>query len=166
MPVAQILLILTTLVAVVALGVALVVLLKMREMVADMRHADRPSDGGHPGQDLVPLVHAEAELAPLVDPAEQGYSVVEGKVLVQPSPQQIRAAIVGRPLVRLNVVVVGMAHALRPESRDRIRGLMRREFRARKKQRRQAARRAAYAHQHANSSTPVIAVPDRRELGS
>ncbi|MCW2747341.1 MAG: hypothetical protein JWP10_483 [Nocardioidaceae bacterium] len=163
MPVAQILLILTTLIAVVALGVALVVLLKMRQMVADARRADRPSDVVSPGQEVVPLVHVEAEL---VDPVEPGYAVVEGKVLVQPSPQQVRAAIVGRPLVRLNVVVVGMAHALRPESRDRIRGLMRREFRARKKQRRQAARRAAYAHQPANSSTPVVAVPDRRELGS
>lgn len=71
--------------------------------------------------------------------------VVEGRVIVQPTHDQVVAASMTRPAVRLNIVAAGVAHALRPESRDRILGLMRREYRARKRARQRAARAAARA---------------------
>lgn len=71
--------------------------------------------------------------------------VVEGRVIVQPTQDQVVAASMTRPAVRLNIVAAGLAHALRPESRDRIAGLMRREYRARKRARQRAARAAARA---------------------
>ena len=46
--------------------------------------------------------------------------VVEGRVVVPPTQDQVVAATLSRPQVRLAVVAEGLAHALRPESRDRI----------------------------------------------
>lgn len=69
--------------------------------------------------------------------------VVEGKVLLTPTTKQIVDVTMSRPLVRVSVLSYGLAHALRPESRDRIVALMRREFRSRRRQRRLAAKRAA-----------------------
>ncbi|WP_147543800.1 hypothetical protein [Aeromicrobium massiliense] len=74
---------------------------------------------------------------------EPDVHVVDGRVVVRPSDQQVVAATLGRPLVRLSVVGAGLAHALRPESRDRISGLVRRDFRRRRRARARAARRAA-----------------------
>lgn len=71
--------------------------------------------------------------------------VVEGRVIVRPTHEQVVAASMTRPAVRLNIVAAGLAHALRPESRDRILGLMRREYRARRRARQRAARTAARA---------------------
>lgn len=68
--------------------------------------------------------------------------VVDDGVVVQPTPEQVVATILGRPGPRASAFVAGMRHALRPESRDRIRALMRREFRRRRKERLRAGRRA------------------------
>lgn len=73
------------------------------------------------------------------------YQIVDGRVIVPPTQQQAISAMLSRPGVRLSVVIAGVKHALRPESRDRIVGLMRREFKARKKARSRAARAAARA---------------------
>lgn len=71
--------------------------------------------------------------------------VVEGRLIVPPTQQQVVATALGRPGVRLSVFAHGLAHALRPESRDRILAMMRREYRRRRRERLQAGRRAARA---------------------
>lgn len=68
--------------------------------------------------------------------------IVEGRLIVPPTQQQVVRTALGRPGVRLSVVAHGMAHALRAESRDRISALMRREYRRRRRERLQAGRRA------------------------
>ncbi|MDO9381174.1 MAG: hypothetical protein Q7T56_20195 [Nocardioidaceae bacterium] len=67
----------------------------------------------------------------------------DGRTIVLPTHAEVRDATLGRPLVRSAVVGHGIWHALRPESRDRIRGIVRREFRRRKRVRLAAGRRAA-----------------------
>lgn len=68
--------------------------------------------------------------------------VVGGNVVVQPTREQVVATILGRPNARVDAFAHGLVHALRPESRDRIRALMRREFRRRRKERLRAGRMA------------------------
>ncbi|MDR7086738.1 hypothetical protein J2X11_001577 [Aeromicrobium panaciterrae] len=82
------------------------------------------------------VTHLPASLAP---------RVVEGRLIVPPTQQQVVATALGRPGVRLSVFTRGVAYALRPESRDRILGMMRREYRRRRRERLQAGRRAARA---------------------
>ena len=71
--------------------------------------------------------------------------IVEGRVMVPPNEHQVVTTAMGRPAVRLSILAHGLSHALRPESRDRIVGLMRREVRRRRRERLQAGRRAARA---------------------
>lgn len=82
----------------------------------------------------------------VVDPAPTHEAlpprVVEGRLVIPPSQQQVVNAALGRPGVRLSVLAHGVAHALRAESRDRIAALMRREYRRRRRERLQAGRRA------------------------
>jgi hypothetical protein len=80
-----------------------------------------------------------------VVPAALAPRVVQGRLVVPPTQQQVLATALGRPGVRLSVFAHGLSHALRPESRDRILGLMRREYRRRRRERLQASRRAARA---------------------
>lgn len=68
--------------------------------------------------------------------------VVEGKVVVTPTRSQVAHAIMGQPRVRFAIWMTGIAHALRPESRDRILGMMRRDYRDRRRHRESAARAA------------------------
>lgn len=70
-------------------------------------------------------------------------TIIEGRVIVAPTSRQIVDATMSRPLVRVSVISHGLAHALRPESRDRIMALMRREFQSRRRQRKRAAKQAA-----------------------
>lgn len=72
-----------------------------------------------------------------------GARIVGGRVFVPPTQEQAVAAMLSRPAIRISIVVAGVTHALRPESRDRILGVMRREFKARKRARHRAARAAA-----------------------
>lgn len=122
--------------AVVALVAAIVALRAVKEATA-LRAAppvpvSRPEREPSQGQALE--VHRE--------PPPQA-RVVEGRVIVPPTQEQVVAAQMTRPSVRIAVVVAGLGHALRPESRDRIGGLMRREYRQRRRARQRAARRAA-----------------------
>lgn len=87
-----------------------------------------------PASHDVPAVHGELEPR-----------VVEGHLIVPPSQQQVVNTALGRPGVRLSILAHGLAHALRPESRDRITSLMRREYRRRRRERLQAGRRAVRA---------------------
>lgn len=93
-------------------------------------------------------------LAPIIGPPEQVVAIVEGRVIVAPNSRQIVDATMNRPLVRASVLSHGLAHALRPESRDKIMALMRREFRSRRRQRKRAARQAARI-EHPTSSRSI-----------
>ncbi|RLV55407.1 hypothetical protein D9V41_11670 [Aeromicrobium phragmitis] len=130
--------------AVVALVAALVALRAVREVkalrasTAPVRASGEPEQ--HGGQDLE-VRPAEASLvAPASAPEAR---IIEGRVIVPPTQEQLVAAQMTRPSVRIAIVVAGVMHALRPESRDRIGGLMRREYRQRRRARQRAARRAA-----------------------
>lgn len=82
---------------------------------------------------------------PPTRPNELMPRLVEDRLVVPPTEQQVVATAMGRPAVRLSILAHGVAHALRPESRDRITGLMRREYRRRRRERLQAGRRAVRA---------------------
>jgi hypothetical protein len=60
-----------------------------------------------------------------------------------PSQQQIVTVTLAHPLVRVSAFAYGLRRALRPENRDRLQALVRRDLRRRHKIRRAAARRAA-----------------------
>lgn len=90
---------------------------------------------------------------PAPRPAALQPRVVEGRVVVPPTQDQVVAATLSRPQVRLAVVAEGLAHALRPESRDRIGALVRREYRGRRRERLRAGRRAARAAHAAPTPT-------------
>lgn len=90
------------------------------------------------------LVERAEPSAPEV-PAALAPRVVEGRLIVPPTQQQVVATALGRPGVRLSVFTHGVSHALRPESRDRILAMVRREYRRRRRERLAAGRRAARA---------------------
>jgi hypothetical protein len=83
----------------------------------------------------VPVVHMLEPLEPDVDE--------QGRRIAVPTTAQVVDATLGRPLVRAATLGHGLRRALRPESRDRITGLVRREFRRRRRLRMKAGRRAA-----------------------
>lgn len=132
----------TAVLAVVAVAAAVVAVRALRQAKA---LADRePASVGEPVSTVLePVLVTEPEGER--EPELEVVRVVEGRVIVQPTHDQVVAASMTRPAVRLNIVAAGVAHALRPESRDRILGLMRREYRARKRARQRAARAAARA---------------------
>lgn len=80
--------------------------------------------------------------------------IVEGRVVVVPTAEQVAVAALTRPSVRLATLSHGLAYALRPESRDRIVALMRREYRQRRRERLRAGRQAARAAHRAPSAEP------------
>ena len=67
---------------------------------------------------------------------------VDGRVIVPPTGQQVVGAALSRPHIRLAILIHGLTYALRPESRDRITAMMRREYRRRRRERLAAGRRA------------------------
>jgi type VI protein secretion system component VasK len=83
----------------------------------------------------VPVVHVLEPLETSIDD--------QGRRIAVPTNGQIVDATLGQPLVRAAALGHGLRRALRPESRDRIAGLMRREFRRRRKLRIKAGRRAS-----------------------
>ena len=80
--------------------------------------------------------------------------VVDGQVFVVPSQHDVVATALSRPATRVSVLVHGLAHALRPESRDRISALMRREYTRRRRERQRAARQAARLHTPSSAPPP------------
>lgn len=165
MSIEQVLLVVTASMALLALIVAVVAL---RALIRLKAQHPRSEVTREPGAGLEPArpepLHLRAE--PIAEDDQPHVEVTDGRVVVRPSNQQIVATTMHHPLVRLNMLTAGLAHALRPESRDRLRSLMRREFRARKTARRRAARRAARAVPAANSSAPlwISSEPPPREL--
>ncbi|WP_313410317.1 hypothetical protein, partial [Aeromicrobium sp.] len=128
-------LIATAVLAVVALAAAVIAVRALRE-AKQLRATPDPAElHVPPVADGVSLAEREPQREPELEPEPEAevVRVVEGRVIVQPTHDQVVAASMTRPAVRLNIVAAGLAHALRPESRDRIMGLMRREYRARKR---------------------------------
>ena len=124
----------TAVLAVVALGAALIAVRAVRTLGESLEVTPTSSE----------LALLERPATPQV-PASLTPRVVEGRLIVPPTQQQVVATALGRPGVRLSVLAHGVAHALRPESRDRIVAMMRREYRRRRRERLAAGRRAARA---------------------
>lgn len=92
--------------------------------------------------------------------------VVDGQVFVVPSQHDVVATALSRPATRVSVLVHGLAHALRPESRDRISALMRREYTRRRRERQRVARQAARLHTPTaapNPGTAWVSSPDQEQ---
>ena len=131
----------TAVLAVVAICAAVIAVRAVRRVsvVASQSPGVPPTrEAPSPAPDVV--VHEAAVVTTL--PAELEPRVVEGRLVVPPTQHQVVQAALGRPGVRLSIVLHGVTHALRAESRDRISALMRREFRRRRRERLQAGRRA------------------------
>lgn len=150
--------------AVVTVAAAVVAVVAARR-VARSAGAVAPAPGPAAHQDTAPRpASVQRPAAPAaqhedtttlsVRPAVLEPRVVEGRVVVPPTQDQVVEAALSRPQVRFAVVVQGVAHALRPESRDRIGALMRREYRNRRRDRLRAGRRAARAA-HASTAPPT-----------
>lgn len=132
----------TAVLAVVAIGAAVVAVRAVRQ-VSRVTQAPAPASDQPPRPAAV-VLH---EVPRPVPSAELAPRVVEGRLVVPPTQDQVVRTALGRPGVRFSVVVHGAAHALRAESRDRISALMRREYRRRRRERLQAGRRAVRAAQ-------------------
>lgn len=138
----------TAVLAVVAIGAAVIAVRAVRRIPSAHATASAPAHvvtrtGAEPlrrGGEIV--VHDDVQRSADLEPR-----IVEGRLVVPPTQQQVVQTALGRPGVRLSVVLHGLAHALRPESRDRISALMRREYRRRRRARMQAGRRAVRAAQ-------------------
>ena len=147
MTVETMLLVLTTLIALVAVVVAVVAVRAVRELKASVEsvqderttvHSD-PTVGTH--AEILVRRDEDIRAAEMV-PVELEARVVHGRVVVPPTQAQVVRAALGRPGVRLSIFVHGLARALRPENRDRIASLMRREYRHRRSERLRAGRQA------------------------
>lgn len=139
-----VLLVLTAVLAVVALTAAVVAVRAVREM----RRSAAPSEPLPPSHPRLPETESREPAEPdrpvaLVRVPELEPRLVEGRILVPPTQDQVLAAVLGRPGVRANVLLFGLAHALRAENRDRIVALIRREYRQRRRERLRAGRQAA-----------------------
>jgi len=150
-----ILLVLTAALAVCATVAAGVAVLKLRALTGEMSEMEcRDVRNGVPNGPILPAQTPGTDLSPRHNGPLTRAGVVEGRVIVPPTSRQVVEATMGRPLVRASMFAHGLAHALRPESRDRIRALMRREFNSRRSQRKQMARRAARAETTSPHATP------------
>jgi hypothetical protein len=129
----------TAVLAVVAISAA-VIAVRAARRVTPLAQAPASTVAAQPSTEL-------AVLEPMrpVDHVELEPRLVEGRLVVPPSQQQVVNTALGRPGVRLSVFAHGLAHALRAESRDRITAMMRREYRRRRRERLQAGRRAVRA---------------------
>jgi hypothetical protein len=80
---------------------------------------------------------------------------VSGRAIMVPEEQRLVAMReFSRPSIRIAVVWAGVAHALRPESRDKIARIVRTEYKRRRRTRLRAGRRAARA-----AHEPAVAQP-------
>jgi hypothetical protein len=153
MTVETLLLAATTLIALVAAIVAVVAVRAVRELKSSLEPAPEQRTTLHSAQ----TGGTNAEITAFVDdtnaeifvsaverglPGELSPRVVHGRVIVPPTQAQVVRTALGRPGVRLSILAHGLARALRPENRDRIVSLMRREYRHRRRERLRAGRQA------------------------
>jgi hypothetical protein len=131
---------------------ALLAVLALAAAVVAVRAARRSTDSSRAEVATAPptvapeRLPAATMLVPLDDDDDWRRPVhVNGRVVVPPTGQQVVGAALSRPQVRLAILLHGLTYALRPESRDRITALMRREYRRRRSERLAAGRRAVRA---------------------
>ena len=156
----------TAVLACVAVVAAVVALRAAREVARHQR-----ADTSAPSRQT-PVPAEVTVRAP--EPAPREVRVVEGRVVVPPSREELVSTALSRPQVRFAVLVHGVARALRPESRDRIGALVRREYRDRRRHRLRSGRRASRAAHLAASPTPPAALwlgeaadaPEGRAIGA
>jgi hypothetical protein len=133
----------TTAIAVVAVVVATIAVRSVRrlsERVGRLSATDldtQPEAANRSAVDLSGAVEPD-----VLRPIELAPRVVSGRVIVPPTQAQVVRTALGRPGIRLSVLIHGLAHALRAENRDRIVALMRREYRHRRRERLRAGREA------------------------
>ena len=134
----------TTLIALVAVLVAARAVRAVRRLSAELASAPpSPVEGAA----LAVLPDPVDPGAVTIDqPAELAPRAVQGRVIVPPTQSQVVRTALGRPGVRISVFAHGLARALRPENRDRIVALMRREYRHRRRERLRAGRQAIRMH--------------------
>lgn len=149
MPVDLVVLAVAAVLAVVALVAAVVALRAVREARL-LREATvgQDADAGGSGTSVARTAARQPQSQRGSDDEvalrpEPEVRVVEGRVIVTPTKEQVVAAQLTRPSTRLMIVMAGVAHALRPESRDRITGMVKRDYRQRRRARQRAANRAA-----------------------
>ncbi len=144
MPTDLVLLVVTAALAVTALVAALVAVRAARRTTTEIEHPEHRAT-----TPVVAPEPREAVLVPLENQPDPALAPrhVEGRVVVPPTGDQVVGAALSRPHVRLAVVLHGLTYALRPESRDRITALVRREYRRRRRERLAAGRRAVRAAQ-------------------
>jgi len=138
----------TTLIAVVAVMVAAFAVRSVRRLQRDVADIERTSL-----LSSVPILTNAEISVPAERPAELAPRVVQGRVIVPPTQAQVVRTALGRPGVRLSVLIHGLAHALRAENRDRIVALMRREYRHRRRERLSAGREAVRAAKPSHAPT-------------
>lgn len=161
MPLDVLVLLATAVLAIVAVVAAVVATRASRRILASPATREVPSTGGsepdaeRATEPQVPAVAVVRERSQELAPR-----VVEGRIVVPPSRDELVSTALSRPQVRLTVLAHGLATALRPESRDRIAALVRREYRERRRHRLRAGRRASRAAHLA--PTP----PEQKWLGS
>lgn len=139
----QLLLVMTAVLAVVALFAAFIAVRAARRIEPALSPETPKLSLRATSSEVVPASPAHSAHGANLGPETQVATIVEGRIIVAPTSRQIVDATMNRPLVRVSVLSHGLAHALRPESRDAIMGLMRREFQSRRRQRKRAARQAA-----------------------
>lgn len=135
----------TAVLAVVAISAALIAVRAARQLARTVQERPVPSNALariDREQGPAPVVLVPERLDAQLEPR-----IVEGRLIVPPTQQQVVRTALGRPGVRLSVFAHGFAYALRAESRDRITALMRREYRRRRRERLQAGRKAVRAAQ-------------------
>jgi hypothetical protein len=156
MTVEILLLVATTLIALVAVIAAFVAIRAVRRLehqasqpLVEVRTNRGGTSRGEavgdskPPADVVSRLAVPAPASSIdLGPAELSPRIVQGRVIVPPTQAQVVRTALGRPGVRLSVFAHGLARALRPENRDRILSLMRREFRHRRRERLRAGRLA------------------------
>jgi hypothetical protein len=138
----------TTLIAVVAVMVAAFAVRSVRRLRRDVADIERTSL-----HSSVPILTNAEISVPAERSAELAPRVVQGRVIVPPTQAQVVRTALGRPGVRLSVLIHGLAHALRAENRDRIVALMRREYRHRRRERLSAGREAVRAAKPSHAPT-------------
>jgi hypothetical protein len=136
-------------VAVVVAGTAIRAVRQLKQTLDSGPAEDKsllPFDSS--GPDVEPGVHAETLM-----PIELAPRVISGRVIVPPTQAQVVRTALGRPGVRISVLIHGLAHTLRAENRDRIVALMRREYRHRRQERLRAGREAIRAAKPSHAPT-------------
>ena len=146
MTVETLLLAVTTLIALVAVIVAVVAARTVRRLERQVSRSvvEVPTESAAKPRVEVALRAAVPAPTSTTEDRAPGLAprVLQGRVVVPPTQAQVIRTALGRPGVRLNIFVHGLARALRPENRDRIVSLMRREYRHRRRERLRAGRQA------------------------